>query len=141
MDTTGRCLCGAVSFSAKGLDPKVTACHCDMCRRWTGGPLLALGGAEIDWSGAEAITTFASSKWAERAFCSVCGSSLYYRVTAEGPFQGVTHLAFGTINDPSGFDLQLEYFIDRKPDAYEFAGEHQRLTEAEVFAKFTGGAD
>ena len=34
--------------------------------------------------------------------------------------------------------MQLEYFIDTKPEAYAFSGTHERLTEAEVFALFSG---
>ena len=35
---TGRCLCGAVGIIGTANEPKVAACHCDMCRRWSSGP-------------------------------------------------------------------------------------------------------
>jgi hypothetical protein len=101
--------------------------------------LIALGSADVAWTGEDKITTYQSSDWAERGFCSVCGTSLFYRVTAPGPHQGVCHLGFGTLDDPSGFDINIEYFIDRKPEAYTLAGDRETLTEAEVFAKFGGG--
>jgi len=63
----------------------------------------------------------------------------FYCVTAPGPHQGTFHLGFGTLDDPSGFDINVEYFIDRKPDAYALAGDREKLTAAEVFAKFGGG--
>lgn len=141
MDRTGRCLCGGVSFVAKGLEPKVAACHCSMCRRWSGGPFFAITPSEVIWTGEGLITTYPSSEWAERGFCSKCGSSLFYRVTAPGPYQGMAHLALGTLDDQSGIDLTLEYFIDIKPDAYELAGDRKRLTEAEVMAIFAGGGN
>jgi hypothetical protein len=109
-----------------------------MCRRWTGGPLLSIGSSDVTWVGDDKITTFKSSDWAERGFCSVCGSALFYRVTAPGPHQGRVHIAFGTLDDQSGFDMNLEFFIDKKPEAYTLAGERKRLTEAEVFALFGG---
>jgi hypothetical protein len=137
MERTGRCLCGAVRYTAKSLQPKMAACNCSMCRRWSGGPYLSIGTNEVEWSGEEALTTYTSSDWAERGFCSVCGSSLFYRVTKDGPFHGAMHIAFGTLDDQSGFDMKMEFYIDLKPSAYAFAGEHKRLTEAEVMALFT----
>ena len=38
----GRCMCGAVTFSATSKEPSVVACHCDMCRRWSAGPFMSL---------------------------------------------------------------------------------------------------
>ena len=141
MERKGKCLCGAVSYTAKGLKPELSACHCGICRRWTGGPLLSIGSNDVAWVGNDKITTFESSEWAERGFCSVCGSTLFYRVTAPGPHHGRVHLAFGTLDDQSGFDLKLEFFIDKKPAAYALAGERKKLTEAEVFAMFGAGED
>ena len=42
----GRCLCGAVRFTADG-PPKWTGyCHCQSCRRHTGAPVSAYAGFE-----------------------------------------------------------------------------------------------
>ena len=41
----------------------------------------------------------------------------------------------GAFDDQAAFKLVLEIFSDRKPDAYSFAGDHPRWTEAETFAK------
>jgi hypothetical protein len=112
-----------------------------MCRRWSGGPFLSVGSSEVSWLGEEQLGTYQSSEWAERGFCSVCGSSLFYRVTAPGPHHGRTHLAFGTLDDQGEIRMTLEYFIDRKPEAYSFAGDRKRLTEAEVFALLSGSSD
>lgn len=139
MDRTGRCLCGGVSYVAKGLEPKTVACHCSMCRRWSGGPYFAISPKEVTWKGEALIGIYPSSQWAERGFCSKCGSSLFYRVTAPGPHQGSLHLAYGTLDDQSGFELAMEYFIDLKPESYQLAGERTQLTGAEVMAIFTGG--
>ena len=138
MERTGECLCGAVSYTAKDLEGTMAACHCGMCRRWSGSPFMAVSPGEVVWGGEDKIKTFRSSEWAERGFCSECGTSLFYRVTAPGPHQGREHLAFGTMDDQSGFELKLEYFIDRKPEAYTLAGEQKKMTEAEVLALFSG---
>lgn len=136
MDRTGKCLCGAVTYTAKDLKAEISACHCGMCRRWSGGALLATTTRDVTWQGEDKITTFKSSDWAERAFCSVCGTNLFYRITAPGPHLGTVALLYGTLDDQSGFTMVTEWFIDKKPDSYTFAGERKQLTEAEVFAAF-----
>ena len=132
-------MCGKVTYTATGLKPGLSACHCGMCRRWAGGAFLATPTDSLAWQGDEHITTFKSSDWAERGFCSLCGSSLFYRVTAPGPHHGVVTIAFGTLDDQSGFEMTSEWFIDNKPDAYTFAGERTKLTQAEAIAMFGGG--
>lgn len=130
---TGQCLCGAVTYTAEGLDPHVHACHCDMCRRWSGGPGMAAYVASIAYSGEENIGVYASSEWAERGFCRVCGSSLFYRLRKQE-----RHVLWtGTLDDPSVLELGGEIYIDEKPDFYDFAGERKRLTGAE-FLKAVG---
>ena len=134
-------MCGAVSYTAEGIEPHISACHCGMCRRWTGGPLLSTFAKEVRWRGEDAITTFKSSEWAERGFCSKCGSSLFYRITAPGKYQGMLSLAFGTLDDQTGFTMDKEWFFDKKPDAYTLEGERKRVTEAEAFAMFSGASE
>ena len=38
----GHCLCGAVSFEAEVEKRESHACHCGMCRRWSGSAMLAV---------------------------------------------------------------------------------------------------
>lgn len=139
-EKTGRCLCGAVSFTVT--DPATTfgGCHCSMCRQWTSGALLALTvpAETIRIEGAENITSYKSSDWAERCFCGTCGSTLWYRVTAEGPHQGTYHVGFGLFDDLSDLTLDSEIFIDEKPEGYSLAGDLKQMTGAEVMAMFSG---
>jgi len=125
----GGCLCGAVRFTARLDGQTVGACHCEMCRRWTGSALLSvpLGPEAVDWQGAESIATRQTSDWAMRAWCRECGSNLYYRVTAPGPESGRLWLALGLFDDPDGLTLASEIYIDAKPDGYAFAGEGRHL--------------
>lgn len=138
---TGRCLCGAVEFVARDVRPDVGICHCRMCQRWTGLGLMAVTVPEADLAvtGREHVMTYVSSDWATRSWCGKCGSNLWYRITAEGPHKGNYEIPIGLFNDPHGFVLKRELFTDRRPDAYQIAGEHRRLTEAEVIAMFSGG--
>ena len=138
MSHKGSCLCGAVAFEITTEIDKTGACHCDMCRAWSGGVYL---GVEVPKGGLVVeddshVRTYSSSPWAERAFCGTCGSSLWYRITAEGPMQGVCHLGLGTLEAPSGIPLTEEIYIDRKPDGYSFAGDTKKMTKAEVEAMF-----
>ena len=39
---TGACLCGKCKFSFECDNLEVGACHCSMCRKWSGGPSMAM---------------------------------------------------------------------------------------------------
>lgn len=129
----GKCLCGAVTFEADVVTTKHSACHCSMCRRWSGGPpFFGVRTREVRFGGGENITRYESSAWAERGFCSKCGTHLFYFLKPMSAFI----MTAGTFDDPSSFELASEIFIDEKPDGYAFAGDHPRLTAAETLAKF-----
>ena len=139
MDRTGQCLCGAVSFVARGVQvDKASACHCGMCLRWAGGPWIALSVESIDVTNTRGLTWIQTSKLAERGFCNGCGSSLFWRLTAEGKYQGTTSVSLGCLDDTTGVTLIKEWFIDRKPDAYSLAGERECITESEALAALDG---
>ncbi len=124
-------------LQARGVSDTASACHCEMCRRWSSGPFLAVGVEGLEAVEGEA-TTIQSSPWAERGFCGTCGSSLFYRLTAEGKLQGVTNVAFGALEDTSGITVVREWFHDKKPEGYALAGETKKITEAEAMAMFGG---
>ena len=129
---TGRCLCGAVVFTAEDVDPSTSACHCGMCRRWSGGgPFFAARAARVTFESHDAIGRYASSSWAERGFCNRCGTPLFYLLKPTGAMM----MSVGVFDDQSAFRLSLEIFVDRKPAGYELAGDHPRWTEAETFAR------
>ena len=133
---TGSCLCGAVHVTATHAKKRVGACHCSMCRTWGGGPLLAVDcGAEVEIEGEEHVSVFSSSEWAERGFCSICGTHLFYRLKQNGQLI----MSAGLFTDQTGFTFDHQVFIDEKPDYYDFANETENMTGAEVFAKFGGG--
>ncbi|TNE90257.1 MAG: GFA family protein [Deltaproteobacteria bacterium] len=131
MPRSGGCLCGGIRYTAELRGHAVGACHCIMCRRWSGGPLMAIGADDIRWQGEPSV--FGSSDWAERGFCAACGSSLFYRFTA-GKHAGLTLLAAGSLDDWDGLILDHEVFIDQRPAAYCFAGELRGLTGEQLRA-------
>ena len=128
-------MCGAVSFTVANPSHELGACHCSMCRRWTGLSFVGFGAAEADLTvrGAENVATYVSSDWAERCFCKVCGSTLWYHLTI--PDQPQTHfIALGLLDDASGMTIGHELFYDKKPDAFAFAGDSVKTTEADFLA-------
>ena len=133
---TGGCLCGAVRYELAAEPTEFGACHCQMCRKSSGGIELSLqvppGG--VTWQAKETLQVYTSSEWAERGFCKICGSSLFWRLTAPGPMQGLLSLSAGSLDDLEGLDFSIEVYVDSKPDCYAFAGERTRMTEAEVMA-------
>jgi len=105
-----------------------------MCRRWSGGAgFLGAASTGLTFAGIEHLVRFASSAWAERGFCNICGTVLFYFLK---PTQAYT-ISVGAFDDPSPFRLTREIFIDRKPPGHSFAGDHERWTEAETFARLT----
>ena len=131
-------MCGAVQFSARNVPVKAAICHCDMCRRWTGSAFIAvdLPAEDVSWVGEAQIATLQSSEWAERAWCRRCGSTLYFRNTADDDHK-VYEIALGLFDDPNGFEVKRELYIDQKPDAYAFKGAKHRkqITRAQYHAK------
>jgi len=136
MERAGGCLCGAVRFTARLKSDTLGACHCGMCRKWSGGPLIAVQTEGITFGPTETLKTYASSAWAERGFCVACGSSVFYRLTVPGSDPGHVHLAAGALDDLDGLSLTHEVFVDNRPEGYAFAGDLRGMTEAEVMAMF-----
>jgi hypothetical protein len=127
----GHCLCGAVRFSCPDAK-EIGACHCGFCRRWGGGPLLAVHcGPVVEFEGADNIATYASSDWAERAFCRQCGSHLYYKLLISGEY----FVPAGTF-DTDAFEMTTQIYIDRKPRYYDFANETTTMTEQQVIERY-----
>lgn len=126
---TGRCLCGAVSFEADLTRLEFGACHCEMCRRWTGSALLGITvpTGNIRWQGEVHIATRQTSPWAMRAWCRECGSNLFFRVTSDSEWAGDTELPIGLFDDANGLTMTNEIYIDHKPDSYAYAGEGRKL--------------
>ena len=92
--------------------------------------MLAASATGVVFEGEEHITRYSSSEWAERGFCSRCGSSLFYRL--KEPEQYI--MSTGAFDDAEQFKLAGEIYVDEKPSGYDFAGDHPRLTGAEFMA-------
>lgn len=134
---SGRCLCGAVRFTGTTKEPKVAACHCSMCRRWSSGPYFEVVCTDVVFEGEDNITKYRSSDWAERAFCKTCGSNLYYRMIDSDELQ----LSAGLLDDQSNLSLSRQFFTDLKPPFYTLADETDNMTSEEIYAAFAARSE
>ena len=104
-----------------------------MCQRWSGGVYLSArtDGVRIT-EGEDVLNRVRTSDWAARAFCSKCGSSIYYHADAmEHP-----SVTLGTLDDTSGMTPRIQFFIDHNPDSYALDIDAKTMTEAECEALF-----
>ena len=129
----GTCLCGGVHVTAKNISNSVGACHCGMCRKWCGGPLMAMNcGSNVTFDGQNSVSVFNSSAWAERGFCKTCGSHLFYRLKESDEYI----VPAGLFDNQEAFVFDTQVFIDRKPSFYSFENQTNDMTEAEIFEKY-----
>jgi hypothetical protein len=129
----GQCLCGDVKVTAVPATGEIHVCHCNMCRKWAGGPALAFDcGTDVSFSDDAAVSVYDSSDWAQRGFCSRCGSHVFYRIRDSGQY----FMPVGLFDDDERFEMRQQIFIDEKPHYYRFAGETTNLTGAEVYAMY-----
>jgi hypothetical protein len=129
----GGCLCGSVKFTATGVGGDHGVCHCGTCRKWSGGPTMAIHVEGMEFENEDNVKSYVSSDWAERGFCQNCGTHLFYRLR-DG---SMTVVWAGAFDKNDGFSLANEIYIDSKPAGYNFAGDHPRMTEHE-FLKSLG---
>ena len=96
---TGGCQCGAVRYRLEAPPTGANICHCRMCQKAGGGPLMAFAGVRLDgivWTRG-APTVFASSAVAERGFCPNCGTPLSYRTIGRDRIS----VTIGSLDRPS----------------------------------------
>lgn len=116
----GKCLCGAVRLEVNGeLEHSAEACHCSQCRRQSGHFLAAVNVRRkaLKIHGSDRITWFQSSEKVRRGFCSVCGSSLFWKPTIDE--YEFTAVAMGLFESPTGTRIAKHTFVKDKGDYYE----------------------
>ena len=96
----GGCFCGAIRYRIEAEPIHVNYCHCRMCQRLSGAPVVSwatfntrdlhlLKGAP-EW--------FRSSDIATRGFCAECGTQLLWRADREAD---QTDLTAASLDDPN----------------------------------------
>jgi|TARA_R110002072_G_scaffold12038_2_gene52992 hypothetical protein len=113
---TGACLCGAVRFSVDNAFATLFFCHCDQCRKMTGGSHAAnlfIEPEKFNWrAGEESIKRYSLPNRAfSKAFCEICGSGV--------PFlnRHKTHMIVpaGTLNEEPAVARAQNIFCAEQP--------------------------
>jgi len=123
MTVQGGCLCGGVRYALTEPFRRANFCHCSRCRKHTGAAASAQGRVPREGftllSGAELVETFRPEGGMAKAFCRVCGSSLFGGTWPDGP---EVSIRLGTLDDDPGIRPQYHSFAadvppwDRLPD-------------------------
>jgi hypothetical protein len=81
MELTGGCLCGAVRYTVRGPFSDSAYCHCRMCQRSAGAPVLAwftISQANLSVTKGK-LKTYVSSAKGRRDFCPDCGTQILFQ--------------------------------------------------------------
>ena len=97
----GGCMCGAIRYELDGEVEVVAHCHCAMCRRSTGAPVVTwavLPRANFRVTKGS-MKIYRSSEKGERMFCPDCGTQLVFQ-TSDNPDK--LDVSLGSLDDPDG---------------------------------------
>jgi hypothetical protein len=95
---TGGCLCGAVRYEARGAPFHPTVCHCSICRRSAGAPMVAwftVKPADFAFTSGQP-STYRSSAKGQRTHCATCGTQLTFKLDALDEID----VTAGSLDDP-----------------------------------------
>lgn len=110
---TGRCLCGAVTYRAKGLR-NIWFCHCHQCRKVSGHFLAACRTEKAAVTAAGEIRWSPHSGASELGRCAACGASLFWRQPASPTISVIA----GSLDDTRGLETRGHIFVAEKGDYY-----------------------
>ena len=98
----GGCFCGAIRYRLDGPPLDAGYCHCRMCQRAVGAPVVAWGTWPVErltWLTGD-VRSYASSARGQRSFCPSCGTSLTFVDPGEA---GLVDVTLASLDDPEAF--------------------------------------
>lgn len=112
---SGRCLCGAVSYTCSAEPMMAGHCHCEDCRRSSGsGHCSHLGVPEDSLTITGKTTAYESAadtgNVIARHFCPTCGSALFSKNSG---MPGLVFLRASSLDDLEVFKPQMHVFVAR----------------------------
>lgn len=111
----GSCLCGGVRFELTRPFRRANHCHCSRCRKQSGTFGLTQGRVPREGfrlvSGEELVHVYRPDGGAAKAFCSVCGSSLFGGTWPGGP---EVSIRLGALDGDPGIRPQYRSFTASK---------------------------
>ena len=95
---TGGCLCGALRYELSGGLIDAGFCHCRMCQRASGAPVVAWCTFPIEafrYTGKAPVVHSSSARY-QREFCGQCGTPIAFRRRAAATLIDVTLASLDT---------------------------------------------
>ena len=142
----GGCLCGAVRYRLNHRPQTINACHCDACKKMSGGTSLLIITAPRD--GFEHLSgevqryrrTADSGRQSDVVRCASCGTRLWHE-----PQAPIVVIAAGTLDDPSWVVPATHGWVEKaspaaimQEDAAKFEGQATRDAQIAAFQKLYG---
>ena len=109
----GGCLCGKVRYLSDAAPLNVAHCHCGMCRKASGAPVvtwISLPRSGVRLTAGEAVTRRSSAQ-AERSFCPDCGTQLTFWSERYPDDLDVT---LGSLDRPEDFPAEYHIWTSAK---------------------------
>jgi hypothetical protein len=109
----GGCYCGYIRFAIEGDIETAGLCHCDNCRKATGGHVVAWVMARKDRFSITSgeLTRYQTDTKAWRGFCPKCGTSVTYESTKRLDQIDITT---GSMDHPENFPPQWDAFEEER---------------------------
>jgi hypothetical protein len=89
----GSCLCGGVRFELTQPFRRVSHCHCESCKKLSGGTGTVNGQVASEAiqivDGRDLLRTYQPVEGSAKTFCSRCGTNLFGGGWPESPFSSV----------------------------------------------------
>lgn len=125
----GGCACGAVRYRLASTPFDAGYCHCELCRRSSGAPLLAFATVPlVDFVvTAGRVHTRQSSSFGERGFCADCGTQLTMHVDHQ---PDTIDFTLGSLDRPDAVHPGFHIFFASRPEWFDVRDElprHARL--------------
>jgi hypothetical protein len=126
---TGGCACGAVRYRLASAPFDAGYCHCELCRRSSGAPLLAFATVPL----ADFVVTQGaprrrrSTSFGERGFCADCGTQLTMHVDHQ---PDTIDFTLGSLDQPDSVAPGFHIYFASRPawfDVRDSLPRHDRL--------------
>jgi hypothetical protein len=144
---SGGCLCGAVRYRLDHRPQTMGACHCDACKKMSGGTNLFMLSApresfqHLSGEVQRFRRTADSGRQSDVVRCAACGTRLWHEPQAFP----VVNLAVGTLDDSSWAVPAAHIWIEKaspaalmQDDAVKFEGQPDRAAQVAAFNRLYG---
>jgi hypothetical protein len=112
MSHDGGCFCGEIRYRAEGAPLRVMHCHCTICRRVSGAPVVTWITFAVDrfrWtkgSPARLKSTPPASRW----FCPACGTHMAFEIDGAKELD----ITVGSLDRPAEVEPGYHIFADTR---------------------------